>query len=126
MSCVDDNLLKLTKKVNEQCEEVKDQVRRLQTEIGDSGDICQTREKHPGEHKKYERSNNIQLGNVRNVTLYNNNNNNKFNNNNDNNKDKKDSAFTETGEVVPRVSQDTSKLWSALLELYTAFSKSMH
>ena len=104
MRCVDDVLLKLTKKVNEQCEEVKDQVRRLQgqTEIGDEG------EKHPGQYKKFERRN-VQLGNIRNITASNNNNNN--NNNND-------PAFIEM-----EVSQDLGKLWSALLELYTAFSK---
>ena len=131
MNCVDDNLLKLTKEVNEQCEEVKDQVRRLQTEIKSKGGNCQSLDKHPGEHKKCDRSNS-QLGNVRNITANNNinynnkhnNNENRNNNNNiENNDENTDRAFTEMGEVVPLVSQDTGKLWSALLELYTAFSK---
>ena len=125
MSSVDDNILRLTKKVNEQCEEVKDQVRRLQTEIGDNGAKCQTLEKRPDEHKKSERSN-IQLGNIINMTANNYNNKSNNNNNNNNNNDNTGSAFTEMAEVVPRVSQDTSKLWSALLELYTAFSKLRH
>ena len=66
MRCLDDNLLGLTKKVNEQCEEVKDQVRRLQTEIGEDGGNCQTLEKHVGQHKKCE-SRNVQLGNILNI-----------------------------------------------------------
>ena len=91
-SYVDENVLRLTKRVNEQWTDVKDEMRDKQNNVPEAK--YQTSEKQSGQYK------------TRGVDIV-----------------QSDLLQSEESLVRPAGNGDSQRLWSALLELYAAFSK---